>query len=145
MVTILFALVVILPTPQPVTDLQQWNFDVAQSGALTPQLVARYKLLTWAGDGPERWRPLIERFFPDYEVDKAMRVMRCESGGNPNAKNRTSTAAGLFQFLESTWNRVSRYTHSPTYRQAGPYDPVWATFNAAWLWRHGGWGQWSCG
>ena len=29
--------------------------------------------------------------------------MECESGGNPLAKNSTSSASGLFQFLENTW------------------------------------------
>lgn len=30
-------------------------------------------------------------------------LIRCESGGNPKAQNASSTASGLFQFLDSTW------------------------------------------
>jgi hypothetical protein len=30
-------------------------------------------------------------------------VIHCESRGNPTAQNRSSTASGLFQFLDSTW------------------------------------------
>jgi hypothetical protein len=35
---------------------------------------------------------------PDWDA-----VIACESGGNPAAQNRSSTASGLFQFLDSTW------------------------------------------
>jgi len=35
---------------------------------------------------------------PDWDA-----VIACESGGNPNAQNRSSTASGLYQFLDSTW------------------------------------------
>jgi soluble lytic murein transglycosylase-like protein len=31
------------------------------------------------------------------------KVIQCESGWNPNAKNKSSTAGGLAQFLDSTW------------------------------------------
>jgi hypothetical protein len=35
-----------------------------------------------------------------------------ESGGNPNAKAATSSAAGLFQFTSGTWNDLARrYPH----------------------------------
>lgn len=30
-------------------------------------------------------------------------IIACESGGNPAAQNRSSTASGLFQFLDSSW------------------------------------------
>lgn len=30
-------------------------------------------------------------------------VISCESGGNPTAQNPTSTASGLYQFLDSSW------------------------------------------
>ena len=98
---------------------------------------------TWTGT-VEQWRTLIALHFPN-EIDTAMRIIACESGGNPNAKNGSSTAAGLWQFLRSTWDRAARSTGSPTYAQGGPYDPVWATINAAWLRARGsGWNQWEC-
>ena len=97
--------------------------------------------------GVEQWRPLVMSYFSGADVDIAMRIISCESKGNPNAKNRTSSAAGLWQFLRDTWNRVAAVTGSPTYAQGGPYDPVWATINAHTL-RHwpgsSGWGQWKC-
>jgi hypothetical protein len=39
-------------------------------------------------------------------------VLRCESGGNPNAENPTSTASGLWQIIDGTWNGYGGYTHA---------------------------------
>jgi len=35
---------------------------------------------------------------------KALSIAYCESRMNPSAKNNHSTATGLFQFLDGTWN-----------------------------------------
>lgn len=53
---------------------------------------------TGMGTNVEQWRGLVEGYFGDY-TDEALRVMACESGGNPNAKNPRSSASGLFQVL----------------------------------------------
>jgi hypothetical protein len=47
----------------------------------------------------ERWRSLVARYFRPEDVDKALYVIQYESGGNPNAVNAQSGAAGLFQIL----------------------------------------------
>lgn len=63
----------------------------------------------------------------------------CESRITVDAENPHSSASGLFQFLDSTWN----YTAS----QTGHWDVYNArqhAFNAAWLWVNHGRGQWSC-
>ncbi len=97
------------------------------------------------GSSVERWRPLVEAHFRAGDVDTALRIIACESRGNPDAKNPGSSAAGLWQFLKATWNRVAQSTGSPTYNERGPYDPTWATINAAWLRDRGsGWNQWEC-
>jgi hypothetical protein len=99
---------------------------------------------TYTG-GVEQWRPLVERYFRSSDVNTALRIIACESGGNPLAKNRSSSAAGLWQFLRSTWDRAAGNTGSPSYAAGGPYDPTWATINAAWLRARGsGWNQWEC-
>jgi transglycosylase-like protein with SLT domain len=70
-------------------------------------------------------------------VTWALRVAACESGYNPYAVNRSSGAAGLFQFMPSTW------AHSPWAAQS-PFDPVANSQAAAWLLARSGGGQWVC-
>lgn len=90
-----------------------------------------------------RWRPLVETYWVSELVEHALCIIRHESGGNPNAKNTTSTAAGLFQFLQSTWDRSPDELTQATYAEGGPYNPDRATATAAWLQAAYGWGQWS--
>lgn len=70
-------------------------------------------------------------------VQWALRVANCESHYNPYAVNSSSGAAGLFQFLPSTW------AHSP-YAGQSPFDPVANARAAAWLYQRSGPGQWVC-
>lgn len=51
----------------------------------------------------EQWRPLVRQYFPSNRVEEALRIIDCESNGDPNAYNPYSGASGLFQFLPSTW------------------------------------------
>ncbi len=51
----------------------------------------------------ERWRPLVQQFFPSNRVEEALRIIDCESNGDPGAYNPYSGASGLFQFIPSTW------------------------------------------
>jgi hypothetical protein len=37
--------------------------------------------------GVEQWRPLVESIFPAFAVETMLRVVRCESSGNPAAHN----------------------------------------------------------
>ncbi len=92
----------------------------------------------------ERWRSLVALHFPAEWTDWALRIIACESGGDPAAKNRRSSATGLFQFLRSTWNWVSEETGAPRYRDGGPLLPWWNVRNAAWLLDNGGPAHWEC-
>ena len=58
----------------------------------------------WSGN-VEQWRPLVARYFPADQIDTAMRVLNCETGGtgNPNSYNDRSGASGLFQHLPKYW------------------------------------------
>lgn len=55
------------------------------------------------GSGVGAWRPLVQRYFPERLVEEALRVMACESDGNPLLVNPYSGAAGLFQHLPYYW------------------------------------------
>lgn len=39
-------------------------------------------------------------------------IMYCESGGRADAQNPSSTASGLFQFLDTTWNNYGGYSRA---------------------------------
>lgn len=96
------------------------------------------------GSNVEQWRPLVEKYFASDKVATAMCIMKYESGGNPNAKNRRSTAAGLFQFLKSTWDKVvPREVTGGSYASGQVYIPEANVRAAAWLQANAGWTQWS--
>lgn len=74
----------------------------------------------WAGTGHE---------------ERAVRVARCESGFNPHAQNRSSSAYGIFQFLNSTWKGTGIQKTS---------DPGLQIEAAYRLWKARGWRPWVC-
>lgn len=65
-------------------------------------------------------------------------VAWCESRMNPNARNRSSGAAGLFQWLPSSW----RAQGVPGMSVFNPYANAMAAARA--VRRDGGWRQWVC-
>jgi soluble lytic murein transglycosylase-like protein len=100
----------------------------------------------------EQWRSLVAVHFPQSRVDEALAIVECESKGDPNATNPVSGAAGLFQFIPSTWNWVAGETGLEPYDSGAPYDPGANTAAAAWLvqysidvdYSRGPWGHWTC-
>jgi len=93
---------------------------------------------TWA---VERWRPIVDMYFPEDRIDWALRIMECESHGDPDAKNPTSTASGLFQHLGSLWEER---TVAAGREGADIFDPFANIAVAAWLLDNGGPGHWVC-
>lgn len=51
-------------------------------------------------------------------------VMKRESGGNPKAQNRYSSASGLFQFIDGTWRAYSRESRIGTAYSRAKYAPA---------------------
>lgn len=93
----------------------------------------------------EGWRDLVSAYFPASEVDFALKVLWCESRGDPGANNPTSSAAGLFQFLKYTWDSmVPASVTGGSYNSGQVYDPEANVRSAAWLLNAEGWSQWSC-
>jgi len=78
----------------------------------------------------EQWRSLVQQHFPASRVEEALRIMDCESNGDPNAYNPYSGASGLFQFLPSTWASTAP---KAGYAGASVFDPEANTASAAWL------------
>jgi hypothetical protein len=96
--------------------------------------------------GPPTCATLVRRAFTEagiaHRAEEGVRVMMCESGGNPNARNGSSSASGLFQQLATYWPG-----RAATYGMAGRsvFDP-WANavVSAGMVRDTGGWSHWSC-
>lgn len=124
-----------------VDELVEWT-DMASRhpryfGRAVPH-THRYRIY---GDRVERWRPLVAQYFPAGQVDRALRVMACESGGYSRAANPTSSARGLFQHLGKYWATRSA---AAGFAGASIFDPEANVATAAWLLKEAGWGSWVC-
>jgi hypothetical protein len=69
-------------------------------------------------------------------ASQALYVARRESRYNWRVTNRSSGAAGLFQFMPRTWQ-------STPYRHHSAYHPKWASLAAMWMWKRGYASHWS--
>ncbi len=115
-------------------------YDVTPRPAASVVAAAPAPSRTYGAD-VERWRPLVTTFFLPDDVPWAMRVLTCESRGDPDAKNPRSTASGLFQHLASYWPERSVNAGWPG---SDVFDPVANVAVAAWLFYSDGPGHWVC-
>jgi hypothetical protein len=58
-------------------------------------------------------------------VKDALRVAKCESGYVYNAKNGTSTAKGVFQFINGTWKWIGAEGHQFDYKENIKQFMIW--------------------
>jgi len=152
----LFPLPAVAHTAEEIRAWQsEWQVRVDQEGGLTQALVDEWREMAarnWRRPHPhqrkatyrpgvEQWRPLVERYFQPEDVPWAMRVMACESGGNPLAKNPRSSASGLFQHLARYWDARSA---KAGWAGASIWDPEANIAVAAWLYYVGGPEHWVC-
>lgn len=126
--------------------------DHAQAqGGLTVELLDSYRaaifspeahpdvewLIPQSETGVDGWWSLVAINFPPDEVDTALRVMACESGGNPKAKNPRSSASGLFQILGGWADHFG-------FPREWLFDPEINVETARRVWDIQGWGAWTC-
>lgn len=84
---------------------------------------------------------LVFTYFDADDAGRALAVIDCESGGDPDAKNPRSTASGLFQHLASMWPERSVAAGWAGY---DVFDPRANVAVAAWLvYEGGGWSHWN--
>jgi septal ring factor EnvC (AmiA/AmiB activator) len=95
----------------------------------------------------EQWRSAVQQHFPAGRVEEALRIIQCESLGDPDAYNPYSGASGLFQFLPSTWATTAP---KAGFSGASVFDPTANIGSAAWLANRyqalgmSYWQPWSC-
>jgi Transglycosylase SLT domain len=74
--------------------------------------------------------------YPAFTEHRAWCIINHESGGNPYAKNPSSTASGLYQFLTSTF-------HSTPYGQMSIWSPLAQSLAAGWMHQNGRGREWA--
>jgi hypothetical protein len=155
-ITLLIAAIALTVTAVPAVAIETPELHVAREVYLAARAEVEHEALLLdlqSINGPydndtgefswavERWRPIVERYFPEDRIDWALRIIECESHGDPTAKNPHSTASGLFQHLASLWpERSARAGFAGT----GVFDPFANVAVAAWLLENGGPGNWVC-
>lgn len=114
MAVLLAATLILSPEPlthePPATPLQavntSWNTHPEGWDQIQDELEAQSSRPTSGspeyegmGSDVEQWRPLVAGHFEPGDVDRVLCLMGYESGGNPNARNQSSSAAGLMQVM----------------------------------------------
>ena len=97
----------------------------------------------------EQWRNTVTTAILNYggpasDTDRFLRIMQCESRGQPDATNTSSGAAGLMQHMPQYWDQRAI---SAGYAGSSPYDPTANINVSAWLIYQasgGGWQHWVC-
>lgn len=81
------------------------------------------------GDGQvEQWRTMVAYYWGRHgATDRMLRIMRCESGGNPNAWNRSTDVRGLFQVRYPLWSKLWPGNYWDPWTNAAIAYQVWLT------------------
>jgi hypothetical protein len=136
------------PPPEPSLDTDEWRPDVivtTTTVAAPPPVQPEPPRALSPAPAPaprpvEEWRSLVSAYFAPEDVDLALRVISCESGGDPNAQNRSSGAAGLFQHIPRYWEARVANAGMPG---ASIFDPIANVAASAYLAYADGWGHWA--
>jgi len=103
------------------------NYIVATSNSITYTYTISPSINKGYQD-PELYQYFIDKSIETgidviYNIPFADSIITKESGWNPEAKNPVSTAHGLGQFLDSTWNNVNKALGGNLDRN-NPYDQI---------------------
>ena len=134
------------PPPEPSLETDDWRPEVQVTTTTAPppvQAEPPRALSPAPAPAPrpvEEWRSLVSAYFAPEDVDLALRVISCESGGDPNAQNRSSGAAGLFQHIPRYWEARVASAGMPG---ASIFDPIANVAASAYLAYTEGWGHWA--
>jgi hypothetical protein len=130
--------------------LAHWSEQEAEKGLTTARLDALQDLIPLFSECSEaglvehegmgsdagRWRGLVEVYFDADDVDRVICLMEKESGGNPNARNTSSGAAGLMQVMPP-WADVFGYARDDL------FDPTVNLWVASRILETQGWNAWT--
>lgn len=94
-------------------DFQRRHAQVSHGPSEPAQPASASGVFRGMGAGVEQWRSVVAAHFPPNAVDTMLCLMRYESGGNPNAVNPTSGAAGLFQIMPFWWSHYGGDRYNP--------------------------------
>lgn len=97
----------------------------------------------------EQWRSTVTTAIINYggaasDTNRFLRIMQCESMGQPDVTNSSSGAAGLMQHMPQYWDQRAI---SAGFAGSSPYDPLANINVSAWLIYQasgGGWQHWVC-
>lgn len=84
----------------------------------------------------EHYRSMVAYYWGKHgATDRMLRIMRCESGGNPNARNASTDVRGLFQVKYPLWSK----------QWPGNYYDPWTNAAIAYqVWLEQGFRAWAC-
>ena len=136
--------VVTTTTTVPVTTTSTTTTTTTSTTSTTTTTVAA---VFW--ENVERWRPTVtEAVFAwggnERDVHRFLRIMQCESGGLPDAKNPNSSASGLMQHLTRFWPERATAAGMPGADVFDPYANIWVSAYLALAMPGGGWSHWVC-
>jgi soluble lytic murein transglycosylase-like protein len=127
-------------TPKEIAKEQIQKIEPIQS-TLKPKTIVRRAVspqLAYNGSCYD----YVDEMAGKYGVDAGLmrRIIKAESGGNPNAKNKNSTASGCGQFIKRTWEGTLRQMGR---EYVSPFDPKTNVEAMAFKISRGGIGAWN--
>lgn len=132
--------------PEPgalMTALEEW--EPVTNMTTTTSLASHNR--HWAS--VEVWRPEVTEAVTHFggnsnDVDRFLRIMQCESGGDPLAKNPNSSASGLMQHLTRFWQERAELAGVPGADVFDGNSNIWVSAWLALAAPGGGWQHWVC-